>query len=114
MPRAPRRCPGAQGTCTNRIHPPAKYCPDHTVNWRHQTASARNTQTAEWRRIQPLILRRDHYRCQIQYEGRCLGTADTVDHIRAVARGGGNNPENLRAACRPCNEHKGRTEDRRW
>lgn len=112
MPRAPRRCPGGNGTCTERIRPPAKYCAEHTVSWRTKTASSENAQTPEWRRIQPKILDRDGHRCQIRYEGRCIGTATTVDHVVPVAHGGTNEPSNLRAACRPCNEHKGRTADR--
>ena len=116
MPRAPRRCPGGNGTCTERIRPPAKYCPEHTKEWmwRHKTASSANTQQREYRRIHDQILERDHHQCQIRYEGRCTGVGDTVDHIRPAAHGGSNHPSNLRAACRPCNEHEGRTEDRKW
>jgi hypothetical protein len=31
----------------------------------------------------------------------------TVDHIRPVAMGGSDDPENLTVACRPCNSSKG-------
>ena len=49
------------------------------------------------------VFARDAYMCQ-----HC-GTRDqlTVDHIKPVARGGGNELENLRTLCRPCNSSKG-------
>jgi 5-methylcytosine-specific restriction endonuclease McrA len=36
-----------------------------------------------------------------------LRTADTVDHVIPVGRGGGSSPENLVPACWPCNRLKG-------
>ena len=52
------------------------------------------------------ILMRDRYRCQ--YCGR-TGTAFdlSIDHILPRSRGGRTTPENLCAACRPCNNRKG-------
>lgn len=49
------------------------------------------------------VFARDHYACQ-----HC-GTQEqlTVDHITPVARGGGNDVENLRTLCGPCNSSKG-------
>ncbi len=48
------------------------------------------------------ILQRDRFTCQY-----CGGTPPLailqVDHILAVANGGGDEPENLRTACRDCN-----------
>lgn len=57
------------------------------------------------------ILARDRYRCQ--YCGN-RGTAFdlTLDHILPRSRGGRSEPENLCAACQPCNQRKGdRTPD---
>src|SRR5262249_39571436 len=52
------------------------------------------------------ILARDRNRCQ--YCGK-KGTAFilTIDHIVPVSRGGNTSPENLVAACSPCNQRKG-------
>jgi 5-methylcytosine-specific restriction endonuclease McrA len=52
------------------------------------------------------ILARDRYRCQ--YCGT-KGTAFdlTIDHILPGSRGGTTSPENLVAACLPCNQRKG-------
>ena len=36
----------------------------------------------------------------------CSKEADTVDHVKPVARGGSNWPANLRPACRSCNSRK--------
>jgi 5-methylcytosine-specific restriction endonuclease McrA len=48
------------------------------------------------------IFQRDGYRCQIRLEG-CLGTATEIDHIIRKEWGGGDQPDNLRAACKWCN-----------
>ncbi len=54
------------------------------------------------------VLRRDRYRCQAC--GVAAGDGPRVrlevDHIVPVARGGGNEEENLRALCRDCNRGK--------
>jgi 5-methylcytosine-specific restriction endonuclease McrA len=44
------------------------------------------------------ILERDGYRCML-----CGKPATTVDHILPRSKGGGDEPENLRAACGRCN-----------
>ncbi|SDC25967.1 HNH endonuclease [Mycolicibacterium neoaurum] len=115
MPRAPRACPGDNYTCPELITS-GKYCPTHTVHWRgERTASSRITVTNDWKKLAPKILDRDGHQCQIQYPNICTGYADTVDKIiPAVQRPDlALDPTNLRAACRACNEHKGRTTDRR-
>jgi len=70
-----------------------------------------------WRRLVAEILRRDGYQCQLAYPGtwpgvdgtprRCLGRATTADHIVPASAGGTDHPDNLRAACQPCNMHRG-------
>ena len=55
-------------------------------------------------RVRPYILARDGRRCQL------CGTTEGpmhVDHIRPLAWGGSNDPENLRCLCRPCNLKRG-------
>lgn len=104
MPKAPRRCQGAGGTCTNMItHTP--YCPDHTVSW----AVRGRPSTWAWRKQREHILERDSYHCHL-----CGGDGATqVDHIIALSQGGTDHPTNLAAAHKQCNELKGRTVDRR-
>jgi len=58
--------------------------------------------TGRWKRIRKRILERDGHECQIGLPG-CRREAGTVDHIVPHALGGGDEPSNLRAACRPCN-----------
>ncbi|HZS46101.1 MAG TPA: HNH endonuclease [Blastocatellia bacterium] len=57
------------------------------------------------------ILMRDRHRCQ--YCGHRFSAFElTLDHILPRSRGGRTEPENLCAACRPCNQRKGdRTPD---
>jgi len=68
-------------------------------------ARARTTTPAH--RAQRLrVLRRDRYRCQLQYPGRCIGTATEMDHKDNVASGGSDNDANQQAACKPCHAKK--------
>lgn len=116
MPRAPRHCPGDRGTCDNLIAGSQRYCDDHDQPWRGpRTTSSQATSTAEWKDLREFILDRDHRRCQIQYKDRCIGRATVVDKKVPASRRPdlAYDPENLRAACEPCNDHKARTEDRR-
>lgn len=57
------------------------------------------------------VLMRDKFRCQ--YCGaRASAFELTLDHILPRSRGGKTEPENLCAACKPCNQRKGdRTPD---
>jgi 5-methylcytosine-specific restriction endonuclease McrA len=58
--------------------------------------------TQRWKRLRKTILERDRHECQIRGP-LCQGVATAVDHIVAHALGGGDEPGNLRAACKPCN-----------
>lgn len=113
MPRAPKHC-GVNG-CTT-IVPSGKRCTAHANGWKNspRTASSEITSTWQWRQLVPVILERDHHRCQIQYPGRCTGTATVVDKIIPASHRPdlALNQTNLRAACRACNDHKARTTDR--
>jgi len=54
--------------------------------------------TRQWRRIRAAILLRDNYRCRY-----CSGPANSVDHVVSRHDGGTDHPDNLVAACMPCN-----------
>lgn len=56
-----------------------------------------------WRAISAGVLERDGHLCQIQLPG-CEQTATTTDHVDPTRPP---TPDNLRAACRPCNARKG-------
>lgn len=58
-----------------------------------------------WRRLRDRILLRDRYTCQL-CQRVCLPNDLDCDHVIAKAKGGTDDPSNLRALCRPC--HKGR------
>ena len=62
-----------------------------------------------WRRVRPVILRRDGNVCQIGGP-RCTVVATQVDHVRSwreIDEALWFAPELLRAACRPCNSSAG-------
>lgn len=114
MPRAPRRCPGGKGTCTELIVN-RRYCPEHTVAWQgERTASSEVTSTSKWQQFRAFILDRDGHRCQIRYVGVCSGRATVVDKIQAAALRPGLalDERNARAACKACNDLKALTADR--
>ncbi|GAS94389.1 HNH endonuclease domain protein [Mycolicibacterium canariasense] len=57
------------------------------------------------KRLRFEILRRDGYRCR--YCGHTAAEAELrVDHVIPTALGGGDDPDNLVAACEPCNTGK--------
>ena len=63
----------------------------------------REVYNARWRKVRVRVLERDGWLCQIRHDG-CLGEASEVDHIVPWRAGGAlYDPENLRAACKPCN-----------
>jgi len=56
--------------------------------------------------LRTAILERDGYRCQLVLPV-CTHLATTIDHIHPVSRGGAwFDPDNLQAACSPCNTAK--------
>jgi hypothetical protein len=61
------------------------------------------------KRLRHEILRRDKFRCQHCGHGKEDGVKLTVDHVKAVALGGTDVPENLQALCADCNAGKSAT-----
>lgn len=57
-------------------------------------------------RLRAAVFARDGGVCRLAYEGICTHIATEADHVQAreVA---GDGLDNLIAACRPCNLHKG-------
>lgn len=59
-----------------------------------------------WKRVRLQVLNRDLWQCRIRLPN-CLGTASQVDHIISPHPWLGNGDfyalDNLRAACKPCN-----------
>lgn len=113
MPKAPRYCPVPN--CFNLIKHTHR-CREHTEAWPgERTASSKVTGQRQWKVLARKILQRDGYQCQIKTEGVCIGHATEVDKVVPAARDVklAYVPSNLRAACRPCNQAKARTTDRR-
>jgi 5-methylcytosine-specific restriction endonuclease McrA len=82
------------------IASPARYCPA-CQRARYAARGTRTERGLGWhyQRQRPGILAQDGYVCWL-----CgLLGADTVDHVIPRARGGGDDPDNLRAAHLRCN-----------
>jgi 5-methylcytosine-specific restriction endonuclease McrA len=63
-----------------------------------------------WRKVRAFVLQRDRFIC-----GYCLDEANSVDHIVPVVRQGAFfDPQNLTAACMPCNRSKGTLTAYEW
>ena len=58
--------------------------------------------TYRWRKLRAAILNRDRGICHY-----CGAPANTVDHVIPRSAGGTDHPQNLVAACQPCNRSKG-------
>ncbi|WP_079610466.1 HNH endonuclease [Mycobacteroides abscessus] len=111
LPRAPKLC--ADKDCIALVHPPLRYCPEHTNRWKHspRTVGAKRCSTTEWKQQRIKCLQRDERKCQIRGP-RCTVLATEVDHVIAVAFGGSDGLENLQAACHNCHATKSGREGR--
>jgi HNH endonuclease len=68
-----------------------------------------------WPKVRLAILERDNRTCRIVGPG-CTNIATEVDHIIPIDKGGAwYDPDNLRASCHRCNNHRiDRTRNDRW
>lgn len=69
------------------------------------------TTATEWSRLRMLVLQRDNHTCV--YCG-CAPRTLCVDHKTPLCQGGGNELNNLAAACRRCNTKKGKRTVEQW
>lgn len=59
---------------------------------------------SNWAALREQVFERDKYTCQ--YCG-CQEGPFECDHVVPVSKGGGDDPDNLKTACKPCNRSKG-------
>lgn len=81
------------------------YCEAHAQSWVHGTGGGVK-RTGAYRRLRSKILKRDQYRCQLNYSDICTRRATEVDHVIPAVRGGDDDEGNLRAVCVPCHRRK--------
>jgi 5-methylcytosine-specific restriction endonuclease McrA len=104
-------CIGAGGPCPARsltTHSSGRcdYCRRRHYSRLYATSRSGHNDR-KWREFRLTILERDNYRCY-----RCGNTADEVDHIVPLARGGAEyDPANCRAACAHHNRSRGARPD---
>ena len=98
MPRAPRHCPGAKGTCDNLIGAGETYCLEHTEPW----ATSTWNKPPGWDTTRKRVLRAHNNICHVcGHPG-----ATEVDHVRNQARNGSDDPHNLRPIHPTCHKRK--------
>lgn len=96
-----RRCRKAHGNRNG-------YCDVHqslAIVWnksRTNKSAERNGSTRAWRTLRRSVLLRDRYTCRVC---GALGVNE-VDHIKAKALGGTDDPDNLQAICCDCHKEK--------
>lgn len=73
---------------------------DHGGKSRHERGYG-----SKWDRLRRLVLARDKHLCQDCWPQK-VTPATQVDHVVAKAKGGTDDPANLRALCRPCHDRK--------
>jgi len=85
------------------------------VSWPAATLNPHRLRGRRWQATRRRILERDSYQCQLRIAcaGRVVSLREgVIDHRVNLAAGGTNDDDNLRAACRPCNDAKRRIEAR--
>jgi rubredoxin len=95
------------------LHPMANYCSNGVDKKANGLSLLRKWLALVKPKRQPIkpslrfeILKRDNYRCQMCGVTAKDGAALEIDHITPVAKGGGNNANNLQVLCRDCNAGK--------
>jgi len=73
------------------------------TNWEYDQKHRDRLPANEWKELRNQIFERDDYTCQ--YCG-IRGAELQCDHVTPISRGGSNHPENLKTACRHCNQSK--------
>ena len=77
-----------------------------TLSWQHRGTASERGYGARWRKLRDFILRRDCGLCLVCTSKGRLTLANEVDHITPKAKGGTDDPENLRSICQSCHRDK--------
>ena len=95
------------------------YCDKHAdkrSNWNKREQRSGSTTDRgyghAWRVLRKSILERDNYLCLHCQAKGVVSVATEVDHIKAKAHGGTDQPNNLQSLCAPCHKTKTATEGR--
>lgn len=59
-----------------------------------------------WRRLRKAVMDRDSWLCQTCKRAGKHRLATQVDHVKPLAQGGTDDPDNLEAICDPCHARK--------
>jgi 5-methylcytosine-specific restriction protein A len=96
--------PTACITCGRKVFG-ASRCREHRGKaWKNRPKANQDRYSGNWPQLVQQILRRDPW-CMLRGTG-CERLSVEVDHIRSVAEGGTNSPENLRGVCRRCHARR--------
>lgn len=108
----PRRAkPCRHAGCAAVSSDKSGFCDAHrqATNWgNHQAGLSRHQRGygVAWEKLRRVILQRDQYLCQTCLRDGIYTAAYAVDHIKAKAHGGTDDPVNLESMCRRCHDRK--------
>ncbi len=110
---APKPC--RHSGCMVLAYGRAGYCDKHAheaVNEWIKAPGKSGRGGRPWRRLRDQVLKRDGFLCQCEacQTRRMPLVAHEVDHIKSLADGGNDDPENLRAINRDCHQAKTQAE----
>jgi 5-methylcytosine-specific restriction endonuclease McrA len=111
---SPRACIGGVGPCSDGGYAVKgrSRCRNHGGKaWARQPPERLATyRDSTYQRNRKIVLGRDPL-CRLRLPG-CTGKSTTVDHVISVAKGGGNDLDNLVGACAHCNQLRGGADGR--
>ena len=94
--------------CNALVYDHKRKCPKHRKGKSQLPSASSRGYNARYRRNRIIVLEAAVWKCHY-----CGGTANEVDHVVALADGGGNELSNLRACCRQCNQDRKQERARR-
>ena len=104
--------PCAAGGCGVLVTRQAGRCELHKIDtgWsKWQRGKGNTTERGyghAWRKVRGFVMMRDKHLCQVCKASGRLTPATEVDHVVSKARGGSDDPSNLRGICRKCHATK--------
>lgn len=118
MPRKPNK-PCSYPGCPKLVPAGQSYCQEHTKQMNQQyerygrDPEVRRRYNKEWRKVRSIYIKSHPY-CEECFKHGVMTKAEQVHHIKPLADGGNNNPDNLMSLCRSCHSKRHAERGDRW